>query len=249
LVMLYKKWQNTTPNIAMIAPKRTPALVKLGVEDDLRANNFANDFMSPTLRKRLSISLEQMPAGSLIMTTNPTGPFEIGLLCGLLNQYRFEQVDSAGDVSVDRLMPLDYDFEIGSPVARSNDTVLLRLKDGSNVPVTPAPTGLPAGVVDQFLVRRQTAVVSGWTSGTSPSEVPKTIVMTMHNRIWGLARPGTARHDTAGIDPNVPKSGFRLLACNVDQADIADFRAYVWSGSGSATELEYSPRVRPAGLR
>jgi hypothetical protein len=77
----------------------------------------------------------------------------------------------------------------------------------------------------------------------------KTVVMTLHDRIWGLARPGIARSDIAGMNPNFLNSGFRLYACDVDQPEAADFRAYAWSGSGSATELEYSPGVLSADLR
>jgi hypothetical protein len=246
LVTLYRRWQVQAPDIAMIAPERTPALVRLGVEDALRANNLANDFMSPTLRKHLANSLDRMPPGSLIMTTNPAGPFEIGLLCGLLKRYRFEQVDTTGDVFVDRLVPFDHDFDLGSPVVRTDDKVLLRLRDGSHVPVAPASTGPSAGVVEQFAVRRQTAVISGWIAGASTPDGPKTVVITMHNRIWGIARPGAARSDAAGIELNTQTSGFRLFACDVDHAETADFRAYAWPRSGPATELDYSPRMRAA---
>ena len=242
LVALYSRWQISGSNIAMIAHGRTPALVKLGVEDALRANNLDNDFMSPTLRRHLAAALDRMPAGSLIMTTNPTGPFEIDLLCGLLRRYRFEQVDSAGELFVHRLVLLDHDFDVGSPVVKTDDKVLLRLRDGSHVSATPAHTG-PAGVVEQFEVRRRTAVISGWTAAKSTSDAPKTVVITMHNRIWGLA--SSAASSSAERDSNLSKSRFRLLACDVDPADVADFRAYVWSGSGSATELEYLPAARP----
>lgn len=248
LITLYRRWQIPASNIAVIAHERTPALVKLGVEDTIRANNLANDFMSPTLRRHLAASVDRMTAGSLIMTTKPTGPFEINLLCGPLRRYRFERVDSAGDVFVDRLAPLDYDFDVGSPVGQIDDKVLLRLKDGSHVPVASASTTHPAGVVEQFSVHRQTAVISGWTVANT-SGVPTTVVITMHNRIWGLASPGTARSDTAEKESNAQKSGFRLFACNVDEADAADFRAYVWSGSGPATELEYAPGMRAVRLR
>jgi len=240
LVALYRKWQISASNIAMIAHhERTNALVKLGVEDALRASNLVNDFMSPTLRRHLANSLDQMPAGSLIMTTSPTGPFEVNLLCGLLRRYQFEQVDSAGEVFVHRLVSLDHDFDLGSPVVQADDKVLLRLKNGSYVSATPASTE-PAGIVEQLAVRRRTAVISGWTARTNTSDVPKTVVITMHNRIWGIARPGAARSDTAGTESNVQRSGFRLFACEVDEADTADFRAYVWPGSGPATELQYS---------
>lgn len=244
LVALYSKWQISGSNIAMIAHGRTLALVKLGVEDALRANNLDNDFMSPTLRRHLAASLDRMPASSLIMTTNPTGPFEIDLLCGVLRRYRFEQVDSAGEVFVHRLVSLDHDFDVGSPVVKTDDKVLLRLRDGSHVSATPAPTG-PAGVVEQFEVRRRTAVISGWTAATSTSDAPKTVVITMHNRIWAVASSGTAASGTAERDSNLSKNRFRLFACDVDPAAAADFRAYVWSGSGSATELEYLPAARP----
>ena len=145
-------------------------------------------------------------------------------------------------------MSLDHDFDVGSPVVQTDDKVLLRLKDGSHISATPASAG-PAEVVEQFEVRRRTAVISGWTAATSTSDAPKTVVITMHNRIWGLASSGAAASGTAGEDSNLSKSRFRLFACDVDQANTADFRAYVWSGSGSATELEYLPAVRPARPR
>ncbi len=243
LVTLYKKWQDATPRIAMVAPLRTAALIKLGVEDALRANNFVNDFMSPTLMRHLASTLDRMPAGSLLMTVSAIGPFEIRLQCGLLTRYRFERIDSAGDVFVDRLVPLDFEFELGAPVTQVEGKIFLRLKNGSDVPVEVKPTGPKAGLVEQLEVRRQTAIISGWAFDPSTLEVPRTVVMTLHNRIWALARPGMARPDIAGGDPHLLKSGFRLYACGIDQSDAADFRAYVWSGSGPATELEYSPRV------
>ena len=246
LVTLYRRWQIPALNVAVIAHERTAALVKLGVEDALRANDFDIDFMSPTLRKNLAASLDQMPVGSLIMTTNPTGPFEIDLLCGLLRKYRFEQVDSVGEVFVHRLVSLDHDFDVGSPVRQIDGKVLLRLKDGSHVSAKPASAG-PAGVVEQFAMRRRTAIISGWTAAASTSGVPKTVVITMRNRIWGLA--SSAASGVAERDSNLSKSRFRLFACDVDQADTAEFRAFVWSGSGSAIELEYSPGVRPARPR
>jgi hypothetical protein len=72
--------------------------------------------------------------------------------------------------------------------------------------------------------------------------------MTLHDRIWGLVRPGIARSDIAGINPNFLNSGFRLYACDASEGEVADFRAYVWSESGSATELEYSRGVPATGL-
>jgi hypothetical protein len=249
LVTLYRKWQSAVPSIAVVATERTAALVKLGVEDALRANNFIEDFLSPTLMRRYAASLERMPAGSLIMTASATGPFEISLLCGVLRRYRFERVDSAGDISADRLVPLDYEFEIGSPLAQIDGETFLRLKDGSLVPVRARPTGLTAGLIEQFVVRRRTAIINGWVMDTNTSEVPKTIVMTVHNRIWGLVRPSIARSDIVGTNRNFPKSGFRLHACDVIPSDLADFRAYAWTGVGPAIELEYSPGVPPAGLR
>ena len=199
--------------------------------------------------RRYAASLERMPAGSLIMTANATGPFEISLLCGLLRRYRFERVNSAGDTSADRLVPLDYEFEIGSPLAQIDGKTFLRSKDGSLVSVKARPTGLTAGLIEQFVVRRRTAIINGWVMDTDTSEVPKTIVMTMHNRIWGLARPSIARSDIAGTNRNFLKSGFRLHACDVSPSDLADFHAYAWTGAGPAIELEYSPGVPPAGLR
>jgi hypothetical protein len=250
LVALYKKWQDAAPSIAMVAQERTPALVKLGVQDALRANDLTHDFMSPTVTRKLATALDRTPAGALVMTVNSTtGPHEIGLLCGLLKQYRFERLDSAGDASVDRLVPLDYEFEVGSRVTQIDDKVFLRLKDGSAVPVKTRPTHFTAGFAEQFRVRRRTAIVSGWAIDPSTLAPAKTVVMTLHDRIWGLARPGIARSDIAGMNPNFLNSGFRLYACDVDQPEAADFRAYAWSGSGSATELEYSPGVLSADLR
>jgi len=249
LVTLYRKWQSAVPSIAVVTLERTAVLIKLGVEDALRANNFAEDFVSPTLMKHYAASLERMPAGSLIMTANATGPFETSLLCGLLRRHRFERVDSAGDISADRLVPLDYEFEMGSPLAQIDGKTFLRLKDGSLVPVKARQTGLSAGFIEQFQVRRHTAIVSGWAIDPSTLAPAKTVVLTLHNRIWGLVRPGIARSDIVGTNRNFLKSGFRLHACDVSPSDLADFHAYAWTGSGPAIELEYSPEVPPTGWR
>jgi hypothetical protein len=129
----------------MVAPERAPVLVNLGVQDALRANNLSADFMSPTLTRNLAASLDRVPTGSLIMSVNAPGPFEVSLLCGLLKRYRFEWLESAHDTAVDRLVPLDYDFAIGSPVTQIDGKIFLRLNDGSTVPVKTRPTGSRPG--------------------------------------------------------------------------------------------------------
>jgi hypothetical protein len=146
-------------------------------------------------------------------------------------------------------VPLDYEFEIGSPLVRIDGKTFLRLKDGSLVPVKARATELTAGLIEQFVVRRRTAIINGWVVDTNTSEVPKTIVMTVRNRIWGLARPSIARSDIAGTNRNFLKRGFRLHACDVSPSELADFHAYAWTGAGPVIELEYSPGVLPASLR
>lgn len=83
----------------------------------------------------------------------------------------------------------------------------------------------PAGVVEQFAARRRTAVISGWTAGTNTSDVPKTVVITMHN--WGLAsfRHGNVWHCRRRFEFVKKQVSTVRLQCR--SADTADFLAFV----------------------
>src|SRR5262245_51769174 len=104
LTKLYLKWRDQAPEIAMVAEERTRTLVKLGVQDALRANYLFIDTLSPTLMKRHARALARMPPGSIVMlSSRTTEPYEIRLLCGLLKKYELERVESTREVFVDRL--------------------------------------------------------------------------------------------------------------------------------------------------
>src|SRR5262249_98322 len=66
LTKLYLKWRDQAPEIAMVAEERTRTLVKLGVQDALRANYLFIDTLSPTLMKRHARALARMPPGSIV---------------------------------------------------------------------------------------------------------------------------------------------------------------------------------------
>ena len=158
------------------------------------------------------------------------------LLCGLLKKYELERVESTREVFVDRLVPLDHDFEIGAPVVEVDGTVMLPLRDGLRVPVAPTLPGIRGGRVEEFHVQEDTAIIKGWAFDTKALIVPRTVVLTEKNRIWALAQPSIER---AGSETGqVSKSGFRLFVCGFNRADFSDFRAYAWWGTGSLVELE-----------
>jgi hypothetical protein len=245
LVNLYRKWRDRAPAVAMLGEGRTRALMELDAQDALRANNLTNDVLSPTLARRHVHTLAALPAGSLVMLHRTMSFFETRLLCGLLDKYGMERVDSIRDLFVERIVPLDGSFAIGSPVIQSDGQAMLQLKDGSPVQATTAPPGTPAGRVEQFTFLGNIAIVEGWVDDSAAPGKSKTVVLASQNRIWSLARPSIDMTDAAGMNSAPAKKGFRLLVCGAYRGQIRDFRAYVWSPSGPAVELEYSSKGLP----
>jgi hypothetical protein len=233
---LFRKWRDSAPAVAVIAPQRTTALVLVDAEDSLRANNLENSYLSARLVDEMRRRLANLPAESLVLTSNNPTSYELDLLCHLAKTKKLEQIDAGYGTDVFRMASADQDFAIGQQLEHVGGQTFIPARNGRKIRVA---AGALAGFVEELRVEDGKVTIGGWAVDLAIKQVPPAIVMTLNDQIWLVAAPSSEGKEIGSIDPGFVRGGFKHFGCQVNEEDLGTFRAYAISTDGIASELRY----------